>query len=141
MSVPLLLVFPYKKKFWLIKLAKEDHRLCKSLQASKVPFFQRLLQLTLVLNLQYWTSKRKKIRLIFCHHTHLGLVWFYVNTFDAFILVFEVVCLATSSYQLEPFSASVPLPIVAAIYCVLFSFVSSTSLSFLQFCNLNRIMT
>ncbi|KAK7357579.1 hypothetical protein VNO80_16872 [Phaseolus coccineus] len=33
--------------------------------------------------------------------------------------------------------ASVPLPIVAAIYCILFSFVASAGLGFLQFCNLN----
>ncbi|TYH19060.1 hypothetical protein ES288_A05G322600v1 [Gossypium darwinii] len=39
------------------------------------------------------------------------------------------------------FFASVPLPIVAAIYCVLFSFVSSAGLSFLQFCNLNSFKT
>ncbi|XP_012440688.1 putative nucleobase-ascorbate transporter 10 [Gossypium raimondii] len=39
------------------------------------------------------------------------------------------------------FFASVPLPIVAAVYCVLFSFVSSAGLSFLQFCNLNSFKT
>ncbi|XP_047161374.1 nucleobase-ascorbate transporter 4-like [Vigna umbellata] len=35
------------------------------------------------------------------------------------------------------FLASVPLPIVAAIYCILFAFVASAGLGFLQFCNLN----
>ncbi|GAV56594.1 Xan_ur_permease domain-containing protein, partial [Cephalotus follicularis] len=35
------------------------------------------------------------------------------------------------------FFASVPLPIVAAIYCILFGYVSSAGLGFLQFCNLN----
>ncbi|XP_020201966.1 nucleobase-ascorbate transporter 4 [Cajanus cajan] len=33
--------------------------------------------------------------------------------------------------------ASIPLPIIAAIYCVLFAFVVSAGLGFLQFCNLN----
>ncbi|KAE8656716.1 Nucleobase-ascorbate transporter 8 [Hibiscus syriacus] len=37
--------------------------------------------------------------------------------------------------------ASIPLPIVAALYCVLFSYVSSAGLSFLQFCNLNSFKT
>ncbi|XVF69347.1 hypothetical protein PTKIN_Ptkin11bG0073500 [Pterospermum kingtungense] len=39
------------------------------------------------------------------------------------------------------FFASIPLPIVAALYCVLFGFVSSAGLSFLQFCNLNSFKT
>lgn len=39
------------------------------------------------------------------------------------------------------FFASIPLPIVAAIYCVLFGYVSSAGLSFLQFCNLNSFKT
>ncbi|KAK8513372.1 hypothetical protein V6N12_052564 [Hibiscus sabdariffa] len=39
------------------------------------------------------------------------------------------------------FFASIPLPIVAALYCVLFSYVSSVGLSFLQFCNLNSFKT
>ncbi|KAK9022093.1 hypothetical protein V6N11_002387 [Hibiscus sabdariffa] len=39
------------------------------------------------------------------------------------------------------FFASIPLPIVAAVYCVLFSYVSSVGLSFLQFCNLNSFKT
>ncbi|KAL2324291.1 hypothetical protein Fmac_023349 [Flemingia macrophylla] len=33
--------------------------------------------------------------------------------------------------------ASIPLPIIAAIYCILFAFVVSAGLGFLQFCNLN----
>ncbi|KAH9695137.1 nucleobase-ascorbate transporter 4 [Citrus sinensis] len=33
--------------------------------------------------------------------------------------------------------ASIPLPIVAALYCVLFAYVAAAGLSFLQFCNLN----
>ncbi|XP_002510081.2 putative nucleobase-ascorbate transporter 10 isoform X2 [Ricinus communis] len=37
--------------------------------------------------------------------------------------------------------ASIPLPIVAAIYCVLFGYVSSAGLGFLQFCNLNSFRT
>ncbi|XWS52736.1 hypothetical protein CRYUN_Cryun11dG0097500 [Craigia yunnanensis] len=39
------------------------------------------------------------------------------------------------------FFASIPLPIVAALYCVLFGFVSSAGLSFLQFCNLKNFKT
>ncbi|XP_020201976.1 nucleobase-ascorbate transporter 4 [Cajanus cajan] len=35
------------------------------------------------------------------------------------------------------FLASIPLPIIAAIYCVLFAFVASVGLSGLQYCNLN----
>ncbi|KAK0580330.1 hypothetical protein LWI29_000723 [Acer saccharum] len=37
--------------------------------------------------------------------------------------------------------ASIPLPIVAALYCVLFGYVVSAGLSFLQFCNLNSFRT
>ncbi|XP_004496870.1 nucleobase-ascorbate transporter 4 [Cicer arietinum] len=33
--------------------------------------------------------------------------------------------------------ASIPVPIVAAVYCVLFAYVASAGLGFLQFCNLN----
>lgn len=33
--------------------------------------------------------------------------------------------------------ASIPLPIVAAIYCIFFAYVASAGLSLLQFCNLN----
>ncbi|KAJ4848177.1 N alpha-acetyl-transferase [Turnera subulata] len=33
--------------------------------------------------------------------------------------------------------ASIPLPIFAALYCVLFAYVASAGLGFLQFCNLN----
>ncbi|KAH7523740.1 hypothetical protein FEM48_Zijuj06G0044100 [Ziziphus jujuba var. spinosa] len=39
------------------------------------------------------------------------------------------------------FFACVPLPILAAIYCVLFGYVASAGLSFLQFCNLNSFRT
>ncbi|OMO77169.1 Xanthine/uracil/vitamin C permease [Corchorus olitorius] len=39
------------------------------------------------------------------------------------------------------FFASVPLPIIAAFYCVLFGYVSSAGLGFLQFCNLNSFKT
>ncbi|XP_019416463.1 PREDICTED: putative nucleobase-ascorbate transporter 10 [Lupinus angustifolius] len=37
--------------------------------------------------------------------------------------------------------ASVPLPIIAALYCVFFAYVSSAGLGFLQFCNLNNFRT
>uniref|UniRef100_A0A7N0T0I9 Nucleobase-ascorbate transporter 4 n=1 Tax=Kalanchoe fedtschenkoi TaxID=63787 RepID=A0A7N0T0I9_KALFE len=37
--------------------------------------------------------------------------------------------------------ASIPLPIVAALYCLLFAYVSSAGLGFLQFCNLNSFRT
>ncbi|GMH10496.1 hypothetical protein Nepgr_012337 [Nepenthes gracilis] len=37
--------------------------------------------------------------------------------------------------------ASVPLPIIAAAYCIFFGYVSSAGLSFLQFCNLNSFRT
>ncbi|TKY57905.1 putative nucleobase-ascorbate transporter 10 [Spatholobus suberectus] len=37
--------------------------------------------------------------------------------------------------------ASVPMPIIAALYCVLFGYVSSAGLGFLQFCNLNNFKT
>ncbi|KAG4931553.1 hypothetical protein JHK86_048514 [Glycine max] len=36
------------------------------------------------------------------------------------------------------FFASVPMPIMAALYCVLFGYVSSAGLGYLQFCNLNN---
>ncbi|KAJ6675946.1 XANTHINE-URACIL / VITAMIN C PERMEASE FAMILY MEMBER [Salix viminalis] len=37
--------------------------------------------------------------------------------------------------------ASIPLPIIAALYCVLFGYTSSAGLGFLQFCNLNSFRT
>ncbi|CAM8923965.1 hypothetical protein QQ045_021350 [Rhodiola kirilowii] len=37
--------------------------------------------------------------------------------------------------------ASIPLPIVAALYCLLFGYVSSAGIGFLQFCNLNSFRT
>ncbi|KAL8490169.1 hypothetical protein ACS0TY_025415 [Phlomoides rotata] len=37
--------------------------------------------------------------------------------------------------------ASIPLPIMAASYCVFFGYVSSAGLGFLQFCNLNSFRT
>lgn len=37
--------------------------------------------------------------------------------------------------------ASIPQPIFAAIYCVLFAYVASAGLGFLQFCNLNSFRT
>ncbi|XP_059446130.1 nucleobase-ascorbate transporter 4 isoform X1 [Corylus avellana] len=37
--------------------------------------------------------------------------------------------------------ASIPLPIVAALYCVLFAYVVSAGLALLQFCNLNSFRT
>ncbi|KAJ8768985.1 hypothetical protein K2173_023980 [Erythroxylum novogranatense] len=37
--------------------------------------------------------------------------------------------------------ASIPLPIFAAIYCVLFAYVASAGLGHLQFCNLNSFRT
>ncbi|KAG8650563.1 nucleobase-ascorbate transporter 4 isoform X2 [Manihot esculenta] len=37
--------------------------------------------------------------------------------------------------------ASIPLPIMAALYCVLFAYVCSAGLGFLQFCNLNSFRT
>ncbi|GMN37919.1 hypothetical protein TIFTF001_007198 [Ficus carica] len=39
------------------------------------------------------------------------------------------------------FLASIPLPIFGALYCVLFAFVASAGLNFLQFCNLNSFRT
>ncbi|XP_027332823.1 putative nucleobase-ascorbate transporter 10 [Abrus precatorius] len=39
------------------------------------------------------------------------------------------------------FFASVPMPIIAALYCVLFGYASSAGLGFLQFCNLNNFRT
>ncbi|XP_072989374.1 nucleobase-ascorbate transporter LPE1-like isoform X1 [Typha latifolia] len=35
--------------------------------------------------------------------------------------------------------ASIPLPIVAALYCILFAYAASAGLGFLQFCNLNSL--
>ncbi|XP_021717140.1 nucleobase-ascorbate transporter 4-like isoform X1 [Chenopodium quinoa] len=37
--------------------------------------------------------------------------------------------------------ASIPLPIFAALYCILFAYVVSAGLGFLQFCNLNSFRT
>ncbi|CAL5444690.1 unnamed protein product [Camellia sinensis] len=37
--------------------------------------------------------------------------------------------------------ASIPAPIVASLYCLLFAYVGSVGLSFLQFCNLNSFRT
>ncbi|KZV45011.1 hypothetical protein F511_30355 [Dorcoceras hygrometricum] len=37
--------------------------------------------------------------------------------------------------------ASIPAPIVAALYCVLFAYVGVGGLSFLQFCNMNAFRT
>ncbi|KAG5604397.1 hypothetical protein H5410_025889 [Solanum commersonii] len=37
--------------------------------------------------------------------------------------------------------ASIPAPIVAALYCLFFAYVGSAGLSFLQFCNLNSFRT
>ncbi|KAI3430000.1 uncharacterized protein J3R85_008511 [Psidium guajava] len=37
--------------------------------------------------------------------------------------------------------ASIPAPIIAALYCLLFAYVGSAGLSFLQFCNLNSFRT
>ncbi|KAI3890125.1 hypothetical protein MKX03_020026 [Papaver bracteatum] len=37
--------------------------------------------------------------------------------------------------------ASIPMPIIAAFYCVLFSYVASAGIGFLQFCNLNSFRT
>ncbi|KAK9946381.1 hypothetical protein M0R45_011849 [Rubus argutus] len=37
--------------------------------------------------------------------------------------------------------ASIPIPIIAALYCILFGYVSSAGLGFLQFCNLNSFRT
>ncbi|KAL5055976.1 hypothetical protein RYX36_036658 [Vicia faba] len=34
-------------------------------------------------------------------------------------------------------AAAIPFPIVAAVYCVLFAYIASAGLGFLQFCNLN----
>ncbi|AED93439.1 Xanthine/uracil/vitamin C permease [Arabidopsis thaliana] len=39
------------------------------------------------------------------------------------------------------FFASIPLPIMASLYCIVLCFVSSAGLSFLQFCNLNSFNT
>nr|GMD16990.1 nucleobase-ascorbate transporter 7-like [Ipomoea batatas] len=37
--------------------------------------------------------------------------------------------------------ASIPAPIIAALYCLFFAYVGSAGLSFLQFCNLNSFRT
>ncbi|MCL7045689.1 hypothetical protein MKW94_013790 [Papaver nudicaule] len=37
--------------------------------------------------------------------------------------------------------ASIPIPIIAAFYCVLFAYVASAGIGFLQFCNLNSFRT
>ncbi|CAK9143575.1 unnamed protein product [Ilex paraguariensis] len=37
--------------------------------------------------------------------------------------------------------SSIPLPIIAALYCIFFGYVSSAGLSHLQFCNLNSFRT
>ncbi|XP_043706361.1 nucleobase-ascorbate transporter 6-like [Telopea speciosissima] len=37
--------------------------------------------------------------------------------------------------------ASIPAPIIAALYCLFFAYVGSVGLSFLQFCNLNSFRT
>lgn len=37
--------------------------------------------------------------------------------------------------------ASIPMPIVAALYCIFFGYVASAGLGFLQFCNLNSFRT
>ncbi|PSR99918.1 Nucleobase-ascorbate transporter 10 [Actinidia chinensis var. chinensis] len=39
------------------------------------------------------------------------------------------------------FFASIPLPILAALYCILFGYVSSAGLGLLQYCNLNIFRT
>ncbi|CAN6854127.1 unnamed protein product [Brassica oleracea] len=39
------------------------------------------------------------------------------------------------------FFASIPLPIMASVYCIVLCFVSSAGISFLQFCNLNSFNT
>ncbi|KAF5733377.1 putative nucleobase-ascorbate transporter 10 [Tripterygium wilfordii] len=43
--------------------------------------------------------------------------------------------------KIGAFFASVPLPIIAATYCILCGYVSSAGLGFLQFCNLNSFRT
>ncbi|GLU15952.1 hypothetical protein SLE2022_324030 [Rubroshorea leprosula] len=43
--------------------------------------------------------------------------------------------------KLGAVAASIPLPILGALYCVLFSYISSAGLGFLQFCNLNSFKT
>ncbi|KAK8611651.1 hypothetical protein V6N13_131697 [Hibiscus sabdariffa] len=56
----------------------------------------------------------------------------------AFMLFFSI--LGTSSYFRRKFGAvfaSIPFPIFAALYCVLFGLVGSVGLSFLQFTNMN----
>ncbi|XP_050366849.1 putative nucleobase-ascorbate transporter 10 [Argentina anserina] len=37
--------------------------------------------------------------------------------------------------------ASIPMPIIAALHCILYGYVSSAGLGFLQFCNLNSFRT
>ncbi|XP_059656008.1 nucleobase-ascorbate transporter 7-like [Cornus florida] len=37
--------------------------------------------------------------------------------------------------------ASIPAPIIAALYCIFFAYVGSAGLGYLQFCNLNRFRT
>ncbi|KAK6939719.1 Nucleobase cation symporter 2 family [Dillenia turbinata] len=37
--------------------------------------------------------------------------------------------------------ASIPLPLLAAVYCVLFAYVSSAGVNYIQFCNMNSFRT
>ncbi|KAJ1402846.1 Xanthine/uracil/vitamin C permease [Sesbania bispinosa] len=63
-----------------------------------------------------------------------GVGWLGVGTLlDGF---FGTVC-AYLSGKFGAVLASIPLPIIAALYCVLFAYVASAGLGFLQFCNLN----
>ncbi|KAM1003010.1 hypothetical protein FF1_003325 [Malus domestica] len=53
----------------------------------------------------------------------------------AFMLFFSVLG------KFGAFLASIPIPIFAALYCVLFAYVASAGLGLLQFCNLNSFRT
>ncbi|KAK4284467.1 hypothetical protein QN277_001296 [Acacia crassicarpa] len=53
----------------------------------------------------------------------------------AFMLFFSILG------KFGAFLASIPLPIVAALYCVLFGYVASVGLGLLQYCNLNSFRT
>ncbi|KAM1031119.1 hypothetical protein TB2_034399 [Malus domestica] len=53
----------------------------------------------------------------------------------AFMLFFSVLG------KFGAFLASIPMPIFAALYCVLFAYVASAGLGLLQFCNLNSFRT
>ncbi|KAH1230927.1 Nucleobase-ascorbate transporter 4 [Glycine max] len=72
------------------------------------------------------------------HHENAGLLGLkrigsrrVIQISAGFMLFFSIIG------KFGAFLASIPLSIVAAIYCVLFAFVAFSGLGYLQFCNLN----